>query len=52
MDAMDTQSLERNEYIALLDGLAVGQWNGKELVSADRYINKEFSLSIPPPPHF
>ncbi|MBW2369806.1 MAG: M48 family metalloprotease [Deltaproteobacteria bacterium] len=48
-DTATARPLERNEYIALLDGLAVGQWNGRELVSADRYINKEFSLSIPIP---
>jgi predicted Zn-dependent protease len=39
----------RNEFIALLDGMAVGEWNGKELVRDDRYYNKEFPLSIPVP---
>ena len=40
----------RNEYIRLLDGMAVGEYNGKELVTGDRYYNKEFLLSIPLPP--
>jgi predicted Zn-dependent protease len=39
----------RNEYIRLLDGMAVGEYNGKELVTGDRYYNKEFLLSIPLP---
>lgn len=43
------QSLQRNSFIALLDGMAVGEWNGKELVRGDRYYNKEFLLSIPLP---
>ncbi len=47
--SLNKRGLLRNEYIALLDGMAVGEWNGKELVKDDRYYNKEFSLSIPIP---
>ena len=36
----------RNQYVALLDGLAVGEWNGNELLRGDRYYNKEFLVSI------
>jgi len=43
------RSVRRNDYIRLLDGMVVGQWNGKELVSGESYINKEFSLGIPVP---
>jgi predicted Zn-dependent protease len=43
------RKIRRNEFIALLDGMAVGEWNGKELVRDDRYYNKEFPLSIPIP---
>ncbi|MFH0811360.1 MAG: M48 family metalloprotease [Pseudomonadota bacterium] len=38
--------VKRNQYIALLDGLAVGEWNGNELISGERYYNKEFLLSL------
>ncbi len=40
---------KRNEFIALLDGLAIGQWNGKELVKDDQYWNKEHALKIKVP---
>lgn len=43
------RKIRRNEYIRLLDGMAVGEWNGKELVAGERYYNKEFQLSIPVP---
>jgi len=39
-------SIKRNHYIRLLDGLAVGEWNGKELIKGDYYYNKEFLLKI------
>jgi len=39
----------RNDFIRLLDGMAVGEYNGKELARGDRYYNKEFMLSIPIP---
>ncbi|RLA93509.1 MAG: hypothetical protein DRG25_04400 [Deltaproteobacteria bacterium] len=38
--------LKRNQYVALLDGMAVGEWNGNELISKGRYYNKEFLLSL------
>jgi predicted Zn-dependent protease len=38
--------IRRNEYIALLKGLAVGEWNGTELIRGDRYYNKEYMLRI------
>ncbi len=38
--------IKRNEFITLLDGLAVGEWNGNELVKGDRYYNKEYLLSL------
>ena len=38
--------IKRNQYVALLDGLAVGEWNGNEIVSGSRYYNKEFLLSL------
>jgi len=38
--------IRRNSYVALLDGLAVGEWNGNELVAENRYYNKEFLLSV------
>jgi predicted Zn-dependent protease len=38
--------IRRNEYVRLLDGLAVGEWNGNEIVSGDRYYNKEHLLSF------
>ncbi len=44
------KAFQRNEYIQLLDGMAVGQWNGKELTKGDRYYNREFLFSIPVPP--
>lgn len=43
------RKMKRNEYIRLLDGMAIGEWNGKELVKGDRYYNKEYLLSIPIP---
>ncbi len=42
--------VKRNELIALLDGLAVGEWNGKEFINGDRYYNKEYLLSMAIPP--
>lgn len=39
----------RNDYIRLLDGMAVGEYNGKELIKGDRYYNKEYLISIPIP---
>jgi len=39
----------RNDFIRLLNGLAMGDWNGSEMVSGDHYYNKEFQLSIPVP---
>ncbi len=38
--------IRRNEYIALLDGLAVGERTNNELVLGDRYYNKEYCFSI------
>lgn len=38
--------VKRNPFIALLDGLAVGEWNGNELVRGNRYYNKTFLLSM------
>lgn len=38
--------IERNRYVALLDGLAVGEWNGNELIKGNRYYNKAFLLSF------
>ena len=43
------RKIQRNAFISLLDGMAVGEWNGKELVRGDRYYNKEYMLSIPVP---
>ncbi len=43
------KNIQRNDFIRLLNGMAVGEWNGRELVSGDRYFNKEFLLSIPIP---
>jgi len=43
------RDIRRNIFIRLLDGLVVGEYNGTELVSGDRYFNKEFLLSIPIP---
>lgn len=43
------RALQRNNYIRLLDGMAVGQWNGKELLKGDRYFNKEYFFSLPIP---
>ena len=47
-EALD-RPIKRNQYVRLLDGLAVGEWNGNELISGDRYYNKEYlvSLTIP-----
>jgi predicted Zn-dependent protease len=38
--------MKRNEYVKLVDGLAVGEWNGNEIVTGDRYYNKEHLLSF------
>ncbi len=43
------RDIRRNAFIRLLEGLAVGEYNGTELVSGERYFNKEFLLSIPIP---
>jgi predicted Zn-dependent protease len=43
------RKIKRNEYISLLDGMAVGEYNGKELIRDDRYFNKEYLISIPIP---
>ena len=40
------RSIKRNQYIRTLDGLAVGEWNGQELIKGDYYYNKEFLLKI------
>ncbi len=40
------RDIRRNEYISQLDGLAVGEWNGNEMVRGNRYFNKEFLLNI------
>jgi|GEM_PF-942474 len=40
------RSIKRNQYIRLLDGLAVGEWNGMELIKGDYYYNKEFLLKM------
>lgn len=40
------RSIKRNQYIRLLEGLAVGEWNGQELIKGDYYYNKEFLLKI------
>ena len=40
------RSIKRNQYMRALDGLAVGEWNGKELIKGDYYYNKEFLLKI------
>jgi predicted Zn-dependent protease len=39
----------RNDFIRLLNGMAMGDWNGSELVSGEYYYNKEFQLRIPVP---
>ncbi len=36
--------LKRNEFIALLDGMAVGEYNGMEIVKQNHYYNKEHLL--------
>jgi len=38
--------VKRNQFIAMLDGLAVGKWNGNELVRGNRYYNKAFLISM------
>jgi predicted Zn-dependent protease len=38
--------IKRNQYIRTLDGLAVGEWNGQELIRGDYYYNKEFLLKM------
>ena len=40
------RQIKRNELIKLLDGMAVGEYNGKELVKGGKYYNKEYPLSI------
>jgi predicted Zn-dependent protease len=40
------RAMQRNRYVRLLEGLAVGEWNGNEMVSGSRYYNKEFLLSL------
>ena len=47
-DVLD-RPLQRNQYLKLLDGLVVGEWNGNELIRGDRYYNKEFLLSFKVP---
>lgn len=41
--------VQRNKYVALLDGMVVGEWNGNELIRGDSYYNKEFLLSLKMP---
>jgi predicted Zn-dependent protease len=43
------RKIKRNELIQLLDGMAVGEYNGIEFVKGDRYYNKEYPLSITVP---
>jgi len=43
---------QRNEFIALLENMAVGQWNGSELIKKDHYYNKEYLLTIDIPPEW
>ncbi len=38
--------IRRNEYIALLNGLAIGERTNNELVLKDRYYNKQYYFSI------
>ncbi len=38
--------IRRNEYIAALDGLAMGERTNNELVLKDRYYNKQYCFSI------
>ncbi len=38
--------IQRNQYIRRLEGLAVGEWNGQELIKGDYYYNKEFMVKI------
>ncbi len=38
--------IRRNEYIKLLDGLAVGERTNTEVILRDTYYNKEYSFSI------
>jgi len=40
------KEIKRNQFIQLLDGLAVGEWNGNELIKGEYYYNKEFLLKI------
>ena len=40
------RAIKRNQYIKALDGLAVGEWNGQELIKGDYYYNKEFLLKM------
>jgi predicted Zn-dependent protease len=41
-----SRATKRNQYIRTLDGLAVGEWNGQELIRGDYYYNKEFLLKM------
>ncbi len=47
--AVLNRPIKRNEFIGLLDGLAVGQWNGWELVKDGRYYNKRHALHLKVP---
>ena len=44
-DVLD-RPIERNEFIALLEGLAVGEWNGNEMVIGSTYYNREYRPSL------
>lgn len=46
---LSKKEVMRNDFIRLLDGMAVGDYNGRELAKGERYYNKEFMLSIPIP---
>ncbi|MDY6972967.1 MAG: M48 family metallopeptidase, partial [Thermodesulfobacteriota bacterium] len=41
--------IKRNEFIALLDGMPIGECNEDELIKDQHYYNKEYNLSIPMP---
>jgi Putative Zn-dependent protease len=41
-----TRAAKRNQYIRTLDGLAIGEWNGQELIKGDYYYNKEFLFKM------
>lgn len=38
--------IRRNEYIALLNGLAIGERTNNELILGDKYYNKEYCFSV------